>query len=73
MRFWFGRILTFEVVGDAADPTIGAILGDASDGLIESSALDSVHGYAAYGSSRIAAGSRSSTNSLFPYSTTGRG
>jgi hypothetical protein len=55
MRFWFGRNLTFEVLGDATDPTIGSVLADASDGLIESSALDSVHGYAAYGSSRIAA------------------
>jgi hypothetical protein len=47
--------LTFEVIGDAAQPTIGAILDDASDGLIQSSALESVHGYAAYGVSRIAA------------------
>jgi hypothetical protein len=55
MRFWFGRILTFEVLVDATEPTIGPMLADASDGLIQSNASDSVHGYAAYGSSRIAA------------------
>ena len=47
--------LTFEVLGDAIDPTIGAIIADASEGLIQSDAPERVRGYAAYGASRIAA------------------
>ena len=39
------RLLTFEVLGDATDPTIGAILADASEGLIQSDAPEiCVHG-----------------------------
>jgi hypothetical protein len=49
------QLLTFEVLGDAIDPTIGAIIADASEGLIQSDAPERVRGYAAYGASRIAA------------------
>lgn len=47
--------LTFELIGDDAAPTLGAILADASAGAIQSSATRTVVGYAAYGSSIRAA------------------
>ena len=43
--------LTFELVGDQNAPAIGAILADASNGLIGSDAAQEVVGYAAYGQS----------------------
>ena len=41
--------LTFEVVADDAPPTVGQILGDATDGAIENGGNQVVVGYAAYG------------------------
>ena len=43
--------LTFEIVGDQSAPAIGAILNDASNGLIGADAEQEVIGYAAYGQS----------------------
>ena len=47
--------LTFEVMADAAPPTIGTILGDASKGAIVDDCAVEVLGYAAYGRSIRAA------------------
>jgi hypothetical protein len=47
--------LTFEVEADAAVPTVGSILADASGGAIQSSASAMVDGYAAHGASMAAA------------------
>ena len=47
--------LTFEIVADEQEPTIGGILNDASGGFVECAAADSVSGYAAYGANRSAA------------------
>jgi hypothetical protein len=55
MGWWFGRILTFEVVADPEAVPIGAILSDATHGGISSDAAESVIGYAAYGTSAKAA------------------
>jgi hypothetical protein len=46
--------LTFELVADDAEPTVGGIINDVGDGLIECSTANSVVGYAAYGSNRRA-------------------
>lgn len=43
--------MTFEVLADAAEPSLSAIMADVSDGAVESSAAETVLGYAAYGSS----------------------
>jgi hypothetical protein len=43
--------LTFEIVADQEAPAIGAILADASAGIIASDAAQEVVGYAAYGQS----------------------
>ena len=43
--------MTFEIVGDQSAPAIGAILNDASNGLIGADAEQEVIGYAAYGQS----------------------
>lgn len=51
MGWWFGRILTFEIVADATSPTVGFLLNDASTGVIASDAGQQVIGFAAYGSS----------------------
>ena len=52
-----GRIpaLTFELFGDDAVPTLGAIINDVSGETIDCAAVDPVGGYAAYGSSRKSA------------------
>lgn len=47
--------LTFEVLGDEADPSIGDILADASGGYVEGGPIETVQGYAAYGASRRSA------------------
>lgn len=47
--------LTFELVADDVDPTIGAILADVSNGIVQSDAAGAMRGYAAYGASRRAA------------------
>ena len=47
--------LTFEVIGDQADPTLGDILRDASGGAVDATAPEIVRGYAAYGPSRHSA------------------
>jgi hypothetical protein len=47
--------MTFEVVADAAAPTVSSILADASGGAIASGAAQAVTGYAAYGRSISAA------------------
>ena len=49
MGWWFGRILTFELVADDAPPAVGGILFDASGGAIFTDAATTVVGYAAYG------------------------
>lgn len=41
--------LTFEVEADAVPPTLGEILLEASDGVIQSTAAAQLHGYAAHG------------------------
>ncbi len=51
MGWWFGRILTFEVVADSDSVTLSAILADASGGAIQTDAPQTVGGYAAYGKS----------------------
>jgi len=48
--WWFGRILTFEVVADDA-LTLGALLTDVSRGAIADEAADPIGGYAATGNS----------------------
>lgn len=55
MGWWFGRILTFEMIADAADVPLGALLGDASGGRIASDSAVPVVGFAAYGTSMRAA------------------
>ena len=55
MGWWFGRILTFEVVADSAAVPVAEILSDAADGDILSDTDHSVIGYAAYGASVRAA------------------
>ncbi|HEX5257440.1 MAG TPA: phage tail protein [Sphingomicrobium sp.] len=55
MGWWFGRILTFEVIADAQPPSGSSILADASLGTIACQADQSIVGYAAYGSSIQAA------------------
>jgi hypothetical protein len=55
MGWWFGRILTFEILADPEPVQIGSILSDASDGEIASNADHRVIGYAAYGASISAA------------------
>jgi hypothetical protein len=49
MGWWFGRIMTFEVIADEERPAIGTILSDASTGLIGTTDATEVVGYAAYG------------------------
>lgn len=44
--------LTFEIEADAAAPTLGSVLADASGGLLQHSSGEAIAGYAAYGSSR---------------------
>ena len=51
MGWWFGRMLTFEVVADDAPVALGALLGDASGGVIQAEAGPSIAGFAAHGSS----------------------
>jgi len=46
--------LTFELIADEQEPTVGEVLNDAGGGSIECSAPESVVGYAAYGGSRAA-------------------
>ena len=55
MGWWFGRILTFEVVADSAAVPVAEILSDAADGDVLSDTDHSVIGYAAYGASVRAA------------------
>ena len=55
MGWWFGRILTFEVIADAGAPEISAILEDVSGGAICAGATRTITGYAAYGRSITAA------------------
>jgi len=55
MGWWFGRIMTFEVIADSSPPTISSILADASAGAIASDDSQMVTGYAAYGASIAAA------------------
>jgi hypothetical protein len=55
MGWWFGRILTFEVVADSAAMPVAEILSDAADGDVSSDTDHSVIGYAAYGASVRAA------------------
>ena len=55
MGWWFGRILTFEVIADDDSPTAGQILADASSGAIADAGGQAVTGYAAYGASIKAA------------------
>lgn len=50
MAWWFGRILTFEVIADAEAVPLGDMLGDVSGGAIECSSSRTLQGYAAYGS-----------------------
>jgi hypothetical protein len=52
--WWSGRILTFEIFGDAS-VTVAEILNDASRGVIGSSEAQELTGYAAYGQSIKAA------------------
>jgi hypothetical protein len=47
--------LTFEVIADAAPVAAGALLAEATDGAIASSATATIGGYASYGSSVAAA------------------
>ena len=47
--------LTFEVLGDAAPPSIGSILTDATAGAMLSSVAQPIIGYAAHGTNRRAA------------------
>ena len=51
MGWWFGRILTFEMLADELPPTAGSVLSDASAGAIEAAAVQPLIGYAAYGAS----------------------
>ena len=51
MGWWFGRMMTFEIIADPEPATIAAILADASAGRIASDAVQTVGGYAAYGQS----------------------
>jgi hypothetical protein len=53
--WWFGRILTFELVADEAAPALDELLADASGGIVQCSAAQAVEGYAALGSSIKAA------------------
>lgn len=41
--------LTFEVLADEEAPSIGAILNDAANGIVDCAAVEQVEGYAAYG------------------------
>ena len=52
-----GRIpaLTFELLADEVAPSLGEIVSDASDGIVDCAAVEPIGGYAAYGSSRKAA------------------
>ena len=45
-------LLTFEVVGDEGAVEVGAVIGDASGGVIDSGAVAALSGYAAHGSDR---------------------
>ena len=47
--------MTFEILGDSAPPSVGAILSDASTGIITADTPHQVIGYAAYGRSTAAA------------------
>jgi len=47
--------ITFELLADEGEPTIGAILNDAGGGAIRCDVPETVVGYAAYGSTRRAA------------------
>ena len=47
--------LTFEVEADAAAPTVGDVLRDATASAVQSDAADVIEGYAAYGGSKRAA------------------
>lgn len=51
----FAWFLTFEVLADEEPPAIGSILTDSSAGAIDSTAAQTVGGYAAYGASIRAA------------------
>ena len=51
MGWWFGRIMTFEVIADPSAPSVSSILADASAGIIAADASQTVIGYAAYGKS----------------------
>jgi hypothetical protein len=55
MGWWFGRILTFEVIADESDPGVDLILADAARDAIAAVSSDVVIGYAAYGQSIRAA------------------
>src|SRR5437868_407699 len=43
--------LTFEIMGDSVPPSVGAVMTDASNGLIAADAQQQLGGYAAYGQS----------------------
>src|SRR3954452_18567168 len=49
MGWWFGRMMTFEVIADDEPPTIGSILENASNNAIATVAEDQLTGFAAYG------------------------
>ena len=49
MGWWFGRILTFEVVADPEPLQLKVVLGDATAGAIECDATPVLGGYAAIG------------------------
>ena len=51
MGWWFGRMMTFEVIADDEAPSVGSIISDASRGSIASDLSNAVVGYAAYGRS----------------------
>jgi hypothetical protein len=51
MGWWFGRILTFEVVADPGPSTVQAIVEDATARAIICDSIDQVDGYAAHGQS----------------------
>jgi hypothetical protein len=55
MGWWFGRILTFEVMADDEPLFVSSILADASAGAMVSDAAEQIVGYAAYGASVRAA------------------
>jgi len=48
-------LLSFEIEADEVDPSVGLVLADASAGVIDAQASETIRGYAAYGRSSRAA------------------